>query len=102
MKTNITVPMITLHDESDSGDISSIISELTGKERTQIEEMLQTGITPWELARHLGVLGALRDTLLERVFTNLGAMVQSGQISQEYADELIACFEMTIPAEDSK
>ena len=98
MKTN---PALKLYDESDSGNIVHILSELTGECEPGIEQLLQTGITPWDLAKRFGVLGQLRDSLLERIFTNLNYMVQNGQISRQYADELIAYFEMNVPAEDT-
>ena len=54
------------------------------------------------LARELCVLCEFRDTLLERMLTQLCEMVQEHQISQQYADDMIARFEMNVPAEESE
>lgn len=96
MGTNLS---LNLEQELQSGDIVRILSVFTGKNKEHIENVLRTGITPWDYAKKCGVLEPLRNALLERIFTYLDAMVRRGQITRQYADDLIACFEMNIPAE---
>ena len=94
--------VMKLSTETESGDVVHLLSELAGEPEERVEQMLQTGMTPWELARELCVLGEFRDTLLERMLTQLCEMVQEHQISQQYADYMIARFEMNVPAEESE
>lgn len=91
--------VIDINSEIQSGDIVQILSAFTGKNKEHIENVLRTGITPWDYAKRCGVLEPLRNALLERTFTYLDSMVSRGQITRQYADELIACFEMNIPAD---
>lgn len=98
MNSNNTV---YVPDQLESGNIVHILAVFSGTDEDVIERQLRTGKNPWDLAKELGVLGRLRDELLGRVISYLEVMVQEQQISQEDADEMIACFEMNVPTEDA-
>ena len=89
MNSNNTV---YVSDQLESGNIVHILAVFSDMDEDSIERQLRTGKNPWDLAKELGVLGRLRDELLGRVFSYLEVMVQEQQISQEDADEMIACF----------
>ncbi|MBE5039788.1 hypothetical protein [Ructibacterium gallinarum] len=91
-----------LATETESGGVVRLLAELSGAPETEMEQMLQTGITPWKLAQNLGVLSEFRDALLERLFSQLQNMVENNQITQQHADDMIAYFETYVPAADER
>lgn len=91
-----------VNNGTQSGGVVQLLAMLSGKPEAWIERRLQTGITPWDLAEELSVLGEFRDTLLERMLTQLCQMVREHQISQQDADDLIARFEMNVPVAESE
>ena len=88
--------------ETESGGVVPLLAELSNSPEMEIEQMLQTGITPWILAQRLNVLGKFRDALLERLFSQLQTMVENNQITQQHADDMIAYFETYVPAASSE
>lgn len=80
--------------EIDSGNVVRLLAELSGEKDEKIEALLQTGKTPWELSQELGVLSEFKDVILGHMLNRLDLMVAERQITQEYADELVAYFEM--------
>ena len=80
--------------EIDSGNVVRLLAELSGEKDEKIEALLQTGKTPWKLSQELGVLSEFKDVILGHMLSRLDLMVEERQITQEYADELVAYFEM--------
>ena len=103
MRTEWT-PEEAQYIEAEGGDVASVLAELSGQPRDLLEQRLQTGITPWKLAKELNVLEAFRALLIERVLNRLHGMVQNRQISQQRADEMLALFQagIGIPAMESE
>ena len=89
----------TMYDnESESGNVVLVLSRLSGAPENEIERRLQKGITPWTLAKELGILEEFQEIVLERTHARLRLLVQGKQITQQYADEIAASFSRSIPA----
>lgn len=89
----------SLDTAMETGNVTMVLSLLSAGSEEELEAKLQTGKSPWQLAEELNVLDAFWELVFARMLNQLDFIVHTGQISQQQADELVAHFEMTVPAE---
>ncbi len=85
--------LIELYRAMENGNVALVLSMLSGRSKEEMESVLQTGKTPWEVARNVDVLEEFHRVVSGRMHTQLDFMVDTGQISRRRADEMVRCFD---------
>ncbi|MEG2380236.1 MAG: hypothetical protein RSB38_00910 [Oscillospiraceae bacterium] len=76
----------------DSGNVSCLLSVLTGVTEAKIEKLLMSGITPWALADSFGKLNEFKDIIDGTIEMQLDNMVHEGTITRAVATEMMINF----------
>lgn len=69
------------------------LARIINLEETEVEKMIESGISPWKIAKAFGKYSKYKESVMETLLNNLDLLVLYGYLTREQADERIADFE---------
>lgn len=73
----------------ESGNITLLLSKITGAEQTEIEQMLMNGTNPAEVADHYGKYDEFNAFFKSNIISKLNALINNNEISVSEANRFL-------------
>ena len=71
-----------------SGNVTALLSSLTGADEKEIEALLLTGLTPWVVASRYGKYDEFKTIVKNNYATHLQVLITNNEISVSDANEM--------------
>lgn len=72
----------------DSGNVTLLLSMLTGADESEIEGLLFTGLPPWAVAAQYGKYNEFKDIIKSNYAHRLQKLVDNNELSASAANEM--------------
>lgn len=71
-----------------SGNVTELLSIITGANKSEIETLLLSGITPWVVAAKYGKYSEFKEMIKENYLDRLNKLVENNELSASEAIEM--------------